>query len=341
MSRIVYAQQTELMMPQEEFGPQKYFKEHFFFSLLFSPTCPRLFSLLVKPHPWPFSSLLIPPLPLSSLSPLFSSEYLSCLLIRQCPCLISFPSVSSLCALAHRWLRGVLAVCVSSVRYLLNTSCCPWTRGHANVINLTDAHVQTHTYLRAGRKAYTCVRCCKQVSNTARRVKRDEYGSHQEWRQNRLSLKRGLFKLYWHKMFSAVSSNGWNYKPRKWTLLHMMVCWMPAWPQCWVSLPILQPFVLDRVSQTPPSPSFPGGRMQPDTHLGPISQPTILYFLVCVSCALVEGWEAEVGRSSVQQCSHSPAETDRWNHFTHRQKGRIQETGVCLIVLVLLRLVLI
>lgn len=47
-------------------------------------------------------------------------------------CLSFFPFQFHLCALAHRWLRGVLAllflaVCVSSVWYLLNTSCCPWS----------------------------------------------------------------------------------------------------------------------------------------------------------------------------------------------------------------------
>ena len=80
--------------------------------------------------------------------------------------------------------------------------------------------------------------------------------------------------------------------------------------------------------------------MQPDTHLGPSSQPTRLCFLVSV-CMHVYVCVCVCVGSSVQRCSHSPAETDRWNHFTHRQKGRIQETGVCLIVLALLWLVLI
>lgn len=43
--------------------------------------------------------------------------------------------------------------------------------------------------------------------------------------------------------------------------------------------PILQPFTLGRVFQISP---LPGGWMQPDTHLGPSSQPTRLCFLVSV-----------------------------------------------------------
>lgn len=115
----------------------------------------------------------------------------------------------------------------------------------------------------------------------------------------------------------------------------LMFCCTPSWPQSLshVSLPILESF---SDSPPPPSPTLPGDWMQPDTHLGPSSQSTRLCFLVsvCIYVSVCVG-------SSVQRCSHSPAETDRWNHFTHRQKGRIQETGVCLIVLALLWLVLI
>lgn len=76
----------------------------------FPPLFTRVFSPLVKPHPWPFF--------LYFFFLLLSSHSLIFLWISVVPpnpsvplsCLFFHPSVSSLCALAHRWLRGVLAL---------------------------------------------------------------------------------------------------------------------------------------------------------------------------------------------------------------------------------------
>lgn len=156
-----------------------------------------------------------------------------------------------------------------------------------------------------------------------------------EWRDKTCCLwKEGLLGCTDAKCSVALVFVGEILKPRKRTLLPVIVCRTPSWPQSLshVSLPILEPFMPSRVFQTP---SPEAGCSQTPT-LAPVPSRHVCVFLVsvCIYVSMCVG-------SSVQRCSHSPAETGRWNHFTHRQKGRIQETGVCLIVLALLWLVLI
>lgn len=99
--------------------------------------------------------------------------------------ILSLFSVSSLCALAHRWLRGVLADYVSSVWYLLNTSCCPWPGKHARVINLPSAHVyiyksgQIRTYLHTDidRNTHVCNKLAFIISTLLRRLPQACYTS--------------------------------------------------------------------------------------------------------------------------------------------------------------------
>ncbi len=251
---------------------------------------------------------------------------------------------------------SLLAVYVSSVWYLLNTSCCPWSGKHASVINLPDTSLHIHksgktcTYLDTDIHRNTHMHTTlywpyyKPAINSTRKLKRDyhKHGTHQRWSSRDKTWKAVFSGCTDAKRSVQLVFIAEMIKPRKRTLLRMMVCCAPSWPQSLshVSLPILEPFMLGRVFQTPPPPhppaSLEAGCSQTPT-LAPVpSRPVDVfwcasaYMCVCVC----------VG-SSVRRCSHSPAETDRWNHFTRRQKGRIQETGVCLIVLALLRLVLI
>lgn len=120
-----------------------------FFSTCHPSAC--VVSALVKPHPWPFSSpffLLLSSLPLiflwiSAVCPNMSVP-LSCLFF-------SF-SFISLCALAHRWLRGVLARLFWLSVFLMfgNYSIPAAVLGHGHMPN-TLAHIQ---YIKAGQYTY-------------------------------------------------------------------------------------------------------------------------------------------------------------------------------------------
>lgn len=122
------------------------------------------FSPLFKPHPWPFSSLLF--FCCSSLVPLFSSEYQLGLQIRLCPYPVSFfPSVSSRCALGHRWLRSVLVIlccvilcflCLVSIEYQLLSLVMEACLIHVYIFIKAGKH--THTDIRHRQKhTHTCM----------------------------------------------------------------------------------------------------------------------------------------------------------------------------------------
>lgn len=109
-------------------------------------------------------------------------------------------------------------------------------------------------------------------------------------RQNLLSLKRGLFRLHWHKMFCAVSVRSYNYIVNE----QWFVWWFAVRHHYRVStLPILEPFMLysfwDTQSPTHPHPSLEAGCSQTPT-LAPVPSQHVCFFWCLSVCLCV--WAA-------------------------------------------------
>lgn len=140
-------------------------------------------------------------------------------------------------------------------------------------------------------------------------------------RQNLLSLKRGLIRLYWHKMFCAVGVRGCNYIVNElwFAVCHHHLLSTPPHPWAFRAVQFLR--------ETPPHPSLEAGCSQTPT-LAPVPSQHVC-FLVSVCLCVWAAMFSTVLTTQLRVTDGIISHTDR--EAGYRKPGCVNSPGAAVV----------